>query len=47
MVTIEDIAKINPDDIQSLEVIKDKFLLEKYGERAKNGVVIITLKKKR
>jgi hypothetical protein len=47
MVTIEDIAKINPDDIQSLEVIKDKFLLEKYGEKAKNGVVIITLKKNR
>jgi hypothetical protein len=45
MVTIEDIQKINPDDIQSLEVIKDKFLLEKYGEKAKNGVVIITLKK--
>lgn len=45
IVKIEDINKINPDDIQSLEVIKDKFLLEKYGEKAKNGVVIITLKK--
>lgn len=45
-VPIVDIEKINPDDIQSIEVIKDKFLLEKYGEKAKNGVVIITLKKK-
>lgn len=44
-VPIVDIEKINPDDIQSIEVIKDKFLLEKYGEKAKNGVVIITLKK--
>lgn len=45
-VPIVDIEKIDPDDIQSIEVIKDKFLLEKYGEKAKNGVVIITLKKK-
>lgn len=45
IVKIKDIDKINPDDIQSLEVIKDKFLIDKYGEKAKNGVVIITLKK--
>lgn len=45
MVKIENIDKINPEDIQSLEVLKDKFLIDKYGEKAKNGVVIITLKK--
>jgi hypothetical protein len=45
IVKIENVDKINPDDIQSLEVIRDKFLIDKYGEKAKNGVVIITLKK--
>ncbi|MCS4435471.1 hypothetical protein [Aquiflexum gelatinilyticum] len=45
IIKIADINKINPDDIQSLEVLKDKFLIDKYGEKAKNGVVIITLKK--
>jgi len=45
IVMIENVNKINPDDIHSLEVIKDKFIIDKYGEKAKNGVVIITLKK--
>jgi beta-lactamase regulating signal transducer with metallopeptidase domain len=37
-------AKINPDDIESMEVLKDEFAIEKYGKKGKNGVVIIKLK---
>jgi hypothetical protein len=45
IVKIEHIDKINPEDIQSIEVLKDKWATDKYGEKGKNGVVIITLKK--
>lgn len=44
MVQIDDFDKINPEDIQSLEVLKDKWFIDKYGEKAKNGLIIITLK---
>jgi len=27
--------------------LKDKSAIEKYGEKAKNGVVVVTLKKKK
>ncbi len=36
----------NPDTIERIDVLKDKSSLEKYGEKAKNCVVIITSKKK-
>ena len=29
-----------------MEVLKDKAAIEKYGEKAKNGVLIVTTKKK-
>ena len=45
MVQVDNFDKINPDDIQSIEVIKDKWITDKYGEKAKNGIIIITLKK--
>ncbi|MDN3689797.1 Spy/CpxP family protein refolding chaperone [Cyclobacterium jeungdonense] len=45
MVQVEDIDKISSEDISGLSVIKDKWVIDKYGEKAKNGVVIITLKK--
>ncbi|WP_114751988.1 Spy/CpxP family protein refolding chaperone [Pleomorphovibrio marinus] len=45
MVEIEDIDKINPDGISSVSVLKDKSATDKFGEKGKNGVVIITLKK--
>jgi N-acetylmuramoyl-L-alanine amidase len=38
------LEKINPEVIESINVIKDKQAVDKYGERAKNGVVEITLK---
>jgi len=36
---------INPDDIQSMEVLKDASATALYGARASNGVVVITTKK--
>ncbi|MDN3205277.1 Spy/CpxP family protein refolding chaperone [Algoriphagus sediminis] len=35
---------INPDDIQSISVLKDKSATSLYGDEGKDGVVIITLK---
>lgn len=39
------IADINPDDIQSLEVLKDATATAIYGSRGANGVIIITTKR--
>jgi TonB-linked SusC/RagA family outer membrane protein len=39
------IADINPNDIQSIEILKDASASAIYGSRASNGVVIITTKK--
>lgn len=36
--------KINPDDIESINVLKGKHAIEKYGEKAKNGVIEISTK---
>jgi hypothetical protein len=41
----EEINKINPNDIQSINVIKGDNATKKYGEKAKNGVVEILMKK--
>jgi TonB-dependent starch-binding outer membrane protein SusC len=41
------LAFLNPDDIQSLDVIKDAASAAIYGSNAANGVVIITTKKGR
>ena len=38
------LKKINKNTIESIEVYKDNFAIEKFGEKAKNGVVIITTK---
>ncbi len=40
-----DINTIKPETIHSMTVLKDKSAIEKYGERAKNGVIEVTLKK--
>ena len=37
---------INPKKIESIVVLKDKKATEKYGEKAKNGVILVTLKGK-
>lgn len=39
------LASINPDDILSMEVLKDASSTSIYGARASNGVVMITTKK--
>jgi len=39
------VNKLSPDDFESITVLKDKTALEKYGRKAKNGVVEIHLKK--
>lgn len=43
-ISAADLKKINPADIETMSVIKDKSTTDKYGARAKNGVVEITLK---
>lgn len=40
-------STINPDDIESIEVLKDASAAAIYGSRGSNGVVIITTKKGR
>lgn len=35
---------IKPDDIESISVFKDQSAIEKYGEKGKNGVILITTK---
>ncbi len=40
-----DINAINPNDIESIEVLKDASALSIYGARGSNGVILITTKK--
>ena len=46
-VPTSDIMGINPNDIQSIEVLKDASASAIYGTRAANGVVIVTTKRGR
>lgn len=39
-----DIASLNPNDIQSMEILKDASATAIYGSRGSNGVVLITTK---
>ncbi len=39
------IAGLNPDDIESFQILKDASATALYGTRAKNGVIVITTKK--
>jgi len=41
-----DTKQLDPDDIESISVIKDNTAIEKYGDEGKNGVVIIKIKNK-
>ena len=43
--TVNRMADINPNDIESIEVLKSAAASAMYGSRATNGVVIITTKK--
>lgn len=40
-------SDINPNQIESITVLKDKEALKQYGEKGKNGVLLITTKKKK
>lgn len=42
-----DSLNIDPNDISSISVLKDKSATERYGEDGKNGVILITTKKGR
>ena len=44
-VPTQDISTINPEDIESLSVLKDAGAASIYGSRASNGVIVITTKK--
>jgi len=39
-------VKVKPEDIESISVLKDAHATAIYGEKGKNGVIIITMKKK-
>lgn len=41
----EEANKINPNDIETINVLKDKAAVAVYGEDGKNGVIVITTKK--
>ena len=40
------IVNIDPNDIESIEVLKDAKATAKYGEKGKNGVILIQTKRK-
>ncbi|MFV0468604.1 MAG: SusC/RagA family TonB-linked outer membrane protein [Dysgonomonas sp.] len=45
MVVEQGLKLINPDDVESIEVLKDASSTALYGSRASNGVIVITTKK--
>lgn len=45
--TASSIAGLNPDDIESFQVLKDASATALYGTRAKNGVIVVTTKRGR
>ena len=45
-VTEKNIAELKPDDVESINVLKELSATKKYGEKGKNGVIEIFLKKK-
>ncbi|WP_282135543.1 M56 family metallopeptidase [Seonamhaeicola maritimus] len=43
--TVEVSKDLLPDDIEKIEVLKDESAIKKYGDKGKNGVILITTKK--
>jgi TonB-dependent SusC/RagA subfamily outer membrane receptor len=41
---VDDIEHLNPNDILSMEILKDAASSSIYGSRAANGVILITTK---
>jgi TonB-dependent SusC/RagA subfamily outer membrane receptor len=46
IITKERFDKLNPDDIESVNVLKGKEATAIYGDKARNGVILLTMKKK-
>ena len=46
-VTEESMYYLKPEDIDRINVLKDKNAIDKYGEKGKNGVIEVFLKKKK
>ncbi len=44
-VSYDELGKIKSESIDHMDVLKDKSAIEKYGEKAKDGVILITTKK--
>lgn len=44
-IVADDMGNISPDDVQSIEVLKDAASTAMYGSRGSNGIVIVTTKK--
>ena len=42
---VDKISNIFPDNIESITILRDKAAIELYGEKAKDGAIIITTKK--
>ena len=42
---VSEISTISSNDIESVSVLKDQTAVQLYGDKAKDGVIIITLKK--
>ncbi|GHS97223.1 transcriptional regulator [Bacteroidia bacterium] len=40
----DNVLKLDPKDIESIEVLKDKVAIERYGEKGKDGVVLFIMK---
>lgn len=40
----KDLQELDPDDIESIEVLKGEPAVQKYGEKARKGVIIVKLK---
>lgn len=45
-VEMDDISEIDPNNIQYINVLKDKKAVELYGKKGKNGMIVVSLKKK-
>lgn len=44
VINVKQFSKVNPNDIQKINILKDAAAVALYGSKAKNGVIIITLK---
>ena len=42
---VKTISDLKPDDIESISVLKDASAMSRYGEKGKNGVVLVTTKR--